>query len=74
MRYVDKGSSYSDDICNFFAYNFKYVYSDFALHFPYLEQIFNISYMNLSLTDIESSLLSLDKNTSIDCHGMPQAL
>ena len=47
LRYQDKGSSNSDEICNFYADHFK-------------------SNINLSLTDIESSLLSSDENTYID--------
>ena len=49
------------------------VYSDFSIQsddFSYFKQIFNISNINLSLNDIESSLLSLVETASIDCHGI----
>ena len=56
MRYLDNGSSNSDVTFSRITSNMK--------------QIFNISNRNLSQTDIESSLLSLVDNTSIDYHGI----
>ena len=69
MHYQDKGSSNPDEICNFFADHLKSVYSEFSIQsvdFSYLK----LSDFNLSLTDIESTLLSLVENTSIDCHAI----
>ena len=50
MRYLDKASSNSDEICNFFADHFRSMYSDFSIQsadYACLKQIFNISNINL---------------------------
>ena len=69
MYYLDNGSTDSKIICDLFADYFKSVYtvnpvlqnSSFQL-----DQILDISNVDLSLADVEDALSSLDSKTSFD--------
>ena len=75
MFYLDNDSSDTSVICNLFADYFKSVYSN-SDSSPLLSDlfssnpVFNISTLNLSLLDVESALLAIDDNTSLDLHGI----
>ena len=74
MCYLDNGSSNTSVICNLLVDYFKSVDSNSdsspLSHLSSLNPIFNNSTLNLSLSDVESALLTINDNTSVDMYGM----
>ena len=73
MYYLDNGCTDSKIICDLFADYFKSVYTvnpvlqNSSLH---LDQILDISNVDLSHADVEDALSSLDSKTSYDSDGI----